>query len=62
MRFDPSLRVNINRSMEIATGKMENQVPVCGGNQSIVRGEICKATNYSGNLNSGSPKDRSSEW
>ena len=62
MRFDPSLRVDINRSMEIATGEMENQVSVCGGDQSFIRGEICEATNYSGNLNSGWPKDRSSEW
>ena len=62
MRLDPSLRIDIDGSMEIATGEMENQVSVYDGNQCTVQGKIRKVTNHRGNLSSGPPKDRSSGW
>ena len=62
MRFDPSLRVDIDGSMEIAAGEMEDQVSVCGGNQSIIRGEVYEATNHFVKPSFGSLKGHSSEW
>ena len=62
MRLDPSLRVDLDGSMKIATGEMEDQVSVYGDNQCVVQGKICEGTNCSGRPSSGSPKDHSSEW
>ena len=62
MRFDPSLGVDLNRCMKIATREMENEVSVYGDNECVIRGKTCEVTNCSGNPSSGLPRDHSSEW
>ena len=62
MRLDPSLRVDLDGGMKIATGEMEDQVSIYGDNQCVVQGKIYEGTNRSGRPSSGSPKDHSSEW